>query len=163
MTHTYITCSSCGARLRGPEGLIGKPIQCPRCHGLVTATPSSKLPAAVNLVEVQEDQTKECPFCGESVRAVAKKCKHCGETIDVVLRTAEEARRAAQQPTQVFMNAGGGGAAASSSAAASSTSGHRRGFLSRLTGCLTALMVTLMVIIVLVTVLTIVIVASVSR
>ena len=39
--------------------------------------------------------------------AVAKKCKHCGETIDVTLRAAEEARRAAEHAAHgpmVFMN-----------------------------------------------------------
>jgi hypothetical protein len=52
------------------------------------------------------------------VLVVAKKCKHCGETIDVVLRTAEEAKRASEKGSatpMVFMNAGGGGAAAASS------------------------------------------------
>lgn len=36
---------------------------------------------------------KECPFCGEDVRAKARVCKHCGETLDVALRAAEEAKR----------------------------------------------------------------------
>ena len=53
--------------------------------------------------------TKECPFCAESISIAAKKCKHCGETLDVALRAAEEAKRSSgtNQP-MVFMNAGGG-------------------------------------------------------
>lgn len=39
-------------------------------------------------------ESKECPFCGEVVLARAKKCKHCGEMLDLVLRAADEARRA---------------------------------------------------------------------
>ena len=53
-----------------------------------------------------------CPFCDEQVSLNVKKCRHCGETIDVGMRKAEEAMRAAQSTPQVFMNAGGGGAAA---------------------------------------------------
>lgn len=29
-----------------------------------------------------EQQTKNCPYCGEVIMAVAKKCKHCGEWLD---------------------------------------------------------------------------------
>lgn len=62
---------------------------------------NEKLPA-----EMSEASTKECPFCGEKILAVAKKCKHCGETLDLILRAAEEARRTNNAPN-VYMNAGG--------------------------------------------------------
>lgn len=66
-------------------------------------------------MSVGED-VKDCAFCGEVVKAVAKKCKHCGETLDVALRAAEEAKRTAEarnpQQPMVFMNAGGGAAVA---------------------------------------------------
>lgn len=29
-----------------------------------------------------EQQTKNCPYCGEEILAVAKKCKHCGEWLE---------------------------------------------------------------------------------
>lgn len=67
--------------------------------------------------------TKDCPYCGESIRQDAKKCKHCGETLDVALRAVEDMKRQNAQGSgpMVFMNAGGG--ASSSSAAAASSSG----------------------------------------
>ncbi len=81
------------------------------------AGPVVPIPAQQVAIERKQDndQLKECPFCSESVLLTAKKCKHCGETIDVALRVAEEARRASERQSNVFMNAGGGGAAASSS------------------------------------------------
>jgi len=63
------------------------------------------------------EETKKCDFCGEKVLTVAKKCKHCGETLDVILRMAEEAKKANSSPN-VFMNAGGGASAASAAASA---------------------------------------------
>jgi len=33
-------------------------------------------------------ETAPCPFCGETILAIAKKCKHCNEILDPALRVA---------------------------------------------------------------------------
>jgi ribosomal protein L40E len=59
-----------------------------------------------------DEITKACSFCDEQISVNAKKCRYCGETVDLTLRMAEEAKSAAAQNPNVFMNAGGGGFAA---------------------------------------------------
>lgn len=135
-----VLCSSCGSKLKAADSAAGHKTRCPKCGmslivpaaEAVSVTPASVAkvaaspptaipysPPAPVIAEVVKQSaaadSKDCPFCGEQVLAVAKKCKHCGETIDVALRAAEEARRAAVnqgQTPMVFMNAGGGGGAA---------------------------------------------------
>jgi hypothetical protein len=71
--------------------------------------------------------TKDCPWCGERVLAVAKVCKHCGQTIDAVILQLEKqiAEKSASAPAapapMIFMNAGGGGGGSSSSSRSTAT------------------------------------------
>jgi hypothetical protein len=147
-----IACPNCKAKLKAPDSAVGKTVKCPKCAtpvrvGWVTPdlpiaevyTPPAVPPDIPAVNVAQAEPTKDCPFCGETVKASAKRCKHCGETIDVGLRAAEEAKRAADDARRaadraaarpstpmVFMNAGGAAASSSSSAAAAASSGRRR-------------------------------------
>jgi predicted amidophosphoribosyltransferase len=42
------------------------------------------------------EDTKECQFCAETIKAAAKKCKHCGEMLD--REPAAEPRRSQAAP-----------------------------------------------------------------
>ena len=143
----HIVCPSCGTKMHAPDDKAGAQAKCRNCKATIVipsprpTTPKTAEPLVpflrTDAVEVEirsrrEDplpisdftdrslkkEVKECPFCGEEVLAVAKKCKHCHETIDVALRAAEEAKRAAERKDReqpmVFMNAGGGSSSSGS-------------------------------------------------
>lgn len=61
----------------------------------------SALPETGSIIAAQVN----CAFCDELISARAKKCRHCGETLDVSLRKAEEAIRASERGSNVYMNA----------------------------------------------------------
>jgi predicted RNA-binding Zn-ribbon protein involved in translation (DUF1610 family) len=100
-------CPSCGTKLRAPDNTAGREAKCPKCGesvniGGVTPEPPPVVkvytppvaavytpPAGQGVEVAPEPEKKACPFCGETVLAVARKCKHCGETIDVPLHAAE--------------------------------------------------------------------------
>lgn len=54
-----------------------------------------------------EQETKNCPYCGEKIMATAKKCKHCGEWLEQTQSTTEESNEsetvndAYEQPKEV--------------------------------------------------------------
>ena len=44
-------------------------------------------------------ENKDCPYCGEIIKRIAKKCKHCGEFLDERMRRDQEEReRASRRP-----------------------------------------------------------------
>jgi predicted RNA-binding Zn-ribbon protein involved in translation (DUF1610 family) len=115
-----VRCSTCGKSFSAPGRAAGRKGPCPKCGTDLTipspqTTPTEEdrptaavvrlappdLPVRrVEPATVRESEYKDCPFCGEEVRARAKKCKHCGEVLDVALRAAEEARREVQRESR---------------------------------------------------------------
>jgi hypothetical protein len=123
-----ICCPHCGRQGRLPDGsALPFMVRCPECQNKFQAVPVME---AVQ-VPTMTPEAKECPFCGERVRAAAKKCRYCGEIIDVALRAAEEAKslaRTHQQPLILNNNVSTSSSAAASAAA---SAGPRRSSLSQ--------------------------------
>ena len=52
----------------------------------------------------EENATKNCPYCGESISVIAKKCKHCGEIIDETMRELENLKRQTNSNGPLIIN-----------------------------------------------------------
>src|SRR5262245_17026077 len=87
----------CGAKLRAPDAAAGKTFKCPKCGRSVLVpaggeaakqTPAGPAPHAVAAAPPPSPgpATKACPYCGETILAVARLCKHCGQALDPDLR-----------------------------------------------------------------------------
>jgi len=86
------SCPHCETVSAVPSAYAGKRGKCPNCKQVI------EVPDPYELADepedkgrsvggpVGDDSEKECPFCGEYIKTVAKKCKHCGEFLDRRLR-----------------------------------------------------------------------------
>ena len=81
-----LKCPHCDQQLDAPDNMAGRSVRCPSCEGTFAIppaqTPAVEQPLTLEPVVAQPlamQQMKDCPYCGEQIRAVAKKCKHCGE------------------------------------------------------------------------------------
>jgi uncharacterized RDD family membrane protein YckC len=92
-------CPYCDTVSSVPESFAGKKGKCPSCQKLIEvpdptggATPAAdEVPADAPTMPppsrrepegAADADTKNCRYCGETIRRVAKKCKFCGEFLD---------------------------------------------------------------------------------
>lgn len=121
-----IECPNCKFSGNAPDDKVpttGINVTCPKCKSQFTAKKesSSDFDITPNPTAAIPKTTMPCPLCGEEILAIAKKCKHCGETLDIILRAAEEAKRASNN-SNVYMNAGGGASTSASVTGSAMTS-----------------------------------------
>jgi len=105
----HFTCRNCQSRLKAPESRIGARLPCPSCsmdvvvpHDEATSVESRSVPEdSDNILDwlsegetspptaqksistpPEAPQTKQCPFCAETIQFAAQKCRFCGEFLD---------------------------------------------------------------------------------
>jgi len=83
----FFNCPRCQTELKLPPDVAGpgEMIECPAC-GEDIRVPQSQPPPKKILTRrptppAHSSSTKPCPYCGESILAVAVKCKHCGSDL----------------------------------------------------------------------------------
>jgi predicted RNA-binding Zn-ribbon protein involved in translation (DUF1610 family) len=92
-------CPECGKTLQVDESGAGRLVNCPECSKQICIPTPSTVPAEPQTESSPSSSPqlqKACPFCGESILAVAKKCKHCGEFLDGSNQTVQSSKG---QPT----------------------------------------------------------------
>jgi len=98
-------CKSCGQKIKVSDEYIGKKGRCPKCRevnivpniseelvgpddwqvaGRAQDTSQAPDAPANNEPYKLAEETKQCPYCGESIPETAKKCEHCGGSLDDV-------------------------------------------------------------------------------
>lgn len=103
-----VTCGGCGATLSTPDSSAGKRAKCPKCGSIIEIPNPAAEDDAMDALsspfdglsedemtagEVQQDERKPCPACGEMIVRGAVKCRFCGEIFDPTLKEQQKKKR----------------------------------------------------------------------
>lgn len=95
-----VICEHCSETLKVADDMAGKRGMCPHCKGMIDIAgsvtdpapqsrepprelpPPQTVPAGQTIGAPTGTGEKECPMCGETIKAIAKRCKHCRALLD---------------------------------------------------------------------------------
>jgi TM2 domain-containing membrane protein YozV/ribosomal protein S27E len=87
-----IQCPKCQKTMAAADEHAGLLVRCPSCGGQMQLPTPNAAAVAAPVAPVahsqpqaaagpQGGQSRQCPFCGEQILAIARKCKHCGSML----------------------------------------------------------------------------------
>jgi hypothetical protein len=91
-------CPYCDKVSSVPDSFAGKKGKCPACQKVIEVPDPNAGDEAEDEDEAPDERgssgssgssgadTRDCPYCGEEIKKVAKKCKFCGEFLDKRLK-----------------------------------------------------------------------------
>jgi hypothetical protein len=103
-----LACPSCGKQFTVPDSAAGKRGHCPSCStelqipGIPAPEPKPEpSPEDSDPATAPPGESRECPYCSETILASARKCRHCGEYLDQELRQTAGPPGSGAEPPEV--------------------------------------------------------------